>query len=321
MIRDGSDSGGWRADAAQHVAFTGRFAFVTSGDDGTLRTHNARTVGSQRMPRSHVDWRSSPTPLSRRLALFRGSSSHDACRIPSCEGLARRVSTPMQAAKASEEKERSTGTALRPLSSITSMVALRVVTGALAATAALLLPATAGAALEAPAPLSPAANASVQALPAFAWDAVAGASKYEFALAADAGFNAPVLGLGEGQFFTRNTRATVKKTLPNGTYWWRVRAIAASGAVSPWAAPRPLRKAWTTAPTLLSPTLGAVASHPLTPLVLKWSAVPHAAKYWVTVASDPALGSAVLGQGNVETAGTSYAPRACCCRPARTTGA
>jgi hypothetical protein len=216
----------------------------------------------------------------------------------------------MQAAKASEEKERSTGTALRPLSSITSMVALRVVTGALAATAALLLPATAGAALEAPTLLSPAASASMQSLPAFAWNGVAGASKYEFALAADAGFNAPVLGLGEGQFFTRNTRATVKKTLPNGTYWWRVRAIAASGAVSPWAAPRPLRKAWTTAPTLVSPTLGAVASHPLTPLVLKWSAVPHAAKYLVTVASDPALGSAVLGQGNVETAGTSYAPRA-----------
>lgn len=216
----------------------------------------------------------------------------------------------MQAAKASEEKERSTGTALRPLSSITSMAALRVVTGALAATTALLLAAPAGAALEMPTLVSPAASASVQSLPAFAWNVVPGAAKYEFALAADAGFNAPVLGMGEGQFFTRNTRATVKKTLPNGTYWWRVRAVAASGAVSPWAAPRPLRKAWTAAPTLLSPTLGAVTSHPLTPLVLKWSAVPHAAKYWVTIASDPALGSAVLGQGNVETSGTSYAPRA-----------
>ncbi|MGH3081664.1 MAG: hypothetical protein ACRDNH_11100, partial [Gaiellaceae bacterium] len=117
------------------------------------------------------------------------------------------------------------------------MAALRVVTGALAATTALFMAAPAGAALETPTLLSPAENASVQALPAFAWNAVAGASKYEFALAADAGFNAPVLGMGEGQFFTRNTRATVKKTVPNGTYWWRVRAIAASGAVSPWAAP------------------------------------------------------------------------------------
>jgi len=189
------------------------------------------------------------------------------------------------------------------------MVALRVVTGAFAAFAALVLAAPA-AALDAPTLTTPAANASVQSLPAFGWNGVSGAARYEFALAADAGFNAPVLGMGEGQFFTRNTRATVKKTVPNGMYWWRVRAIAAGGAVSPWSAPRPLRKAWTLAPTLLSPTQGAVTTHPSTPLVLKWSPVPHAAKYWVTVASDPALGSAVLGQGNVETRGTSYAPRA-----------
>jgi hypothetical protein len=190
------------------------------------------------------------------------------------------------------------------------MAALRVVTGAFAAAAGLLLAAPAGAALATPTPVSPAADASVQVLSSFAWNAVPGAAKYEFAIAADVGFNAPALGMGEGQFFTRNTRATVKKTLPNGTYWWRVRAIAAGGAVSPWTAPRPLRKVWSLAPTLLSPTQGAVATHPTTPLVLKWSPVPHAAKYLVTIASDPALGSAVLAQGNVETRGTSYAPRA-----------
>src|SRR5688500_16853356 len=110
----------------------------------------------------------------------------------------------MQAAEAREVKERSTGTALRPLSSITSMVALRVVTGAFAASAAVFLAAPAGAALTAPTPVSPAADAAVQALPAFAWNTVPGAHRYEFALAADAGFNAPVLGAGEGQFFTRN---------------------------------------------------------------------------------------------------------------------
>jgi hypothetical protein len=190
------------------------------------------------------------------------------------------------------------------------MAALRVVTGAFAASAALFLAAPAAAAVGTPTLVSPAASATVQGLPAFAWNAVAGADRYEFALAADAGFNAPVLGPAEGQFFTRNTRATVKKTLPNGTYWWRVRAITAGGAVSPWTPPRPLRKSWTLAPTLLSPTQGAVATHPTTPLVLKWSSVTHAAKYWVTIASDPSLGSAVLAQGNVETRGTSYAPRA-----------
>ena len=187
---------------------------------------------------------------------------------------------------------------------------LRVVSGAFAAVAALAFAAPATSAVATPTPVSPAQGVTLQALPAFGWNAVKGADRYEFALAADAGFNAPVLGRGEGQFFTKNTRATVKKTIPNGTYWWRVRAIAAGGAVSPWSAPRSLRKLWTQAPRLQSPIDGAVASHPSTPLVLKWSPVPYAAKYQVTIASDPALGSAVLAQSNVETQGTSYAPRA-----------
>ena len=188
---------------------------------------------------------------------------------------------------------------------------LRVVIGALAAAAAtVVLAGPANAAVVTPTLLSPAPDAAVQALPPFAWAGVAGAEKYEFAIAADAGFNSPVLGAGEGQFFTRNSRATVKKTLPNGTYWWRVRAIAPGGAVSPWTAPRPLRKTWNTPPTLLSPTNGAVAVHPTNPLVLKWAAVPGAARYLVTIASDPSLGSAVLAQSDVETRGTVYAPRA-----------
>jgi hypothetical protein len=192
-----------------------------------------------------------------------------------------------------------------------SMAAIaRVVSGALAVFAGLAFAGPAASAVATPTPISPAPNAAVQALPSFAWNPVAGADRYEFAIAADAGFNSPSLGRGEGQFFTKNTRATVKKTLPNGTYWWRVRAVAANGDVSAWAEPRPLRKQWTLAPRLLSPTDGAITSHPATPLVLKWSAVPYAAKYLVTIASDPALGSAVLAQSNVETHGTSYAPRA-----------
>ncbi len=210
---------------------------------------------------------------------------------------------------------RGTETALRPLSSVqTDMAAakLKTVSGALVAAAVLLAAAapTTAAPLAAPAPLAPVAGASAQALPAFAWSAVAGAARYEFQVSADVGFNAPVLGRGEGQFFTRNTRATLKKTLPNGTYYWRVRAVAADGSVSPWSAPRQLRKGWTLAPALQVPAHGAVVSHPTSPLVLRWSAVPYAAKYLVTIASDPLLGSAVGGQQNIETSGTVYAPRA-----------
>jgi hypothetical protein len=188
----------------------------------------------------------------------------------------------------------------------------RVVSGALVAAAALLAAAapTPAATPASPNPLAPGAGASAQSLPSFAWGAVAGAARYEFQFAADAGFNSPVLGRGEDQFFTRNTRATLKKTVPNGTYYWRVRAVAADGSVSAWSAPRELRKGWSLAPGLQSPAHGAVVSHPASPLVLRWTSVPHAAKYLVTIASDPLLGSAVGGQQNVETSGTVYAPRA-----------
>jgi hypothetical protein len=188
----------------------------------------------------------------------------------------------------------------------------RVVSGALVAAAALLAAAapTTAATLATPTQLAPAAGASSQALPSFAWSAVAGAARYEFQFGADAGFNSPVLGRGEDQFFTRNTRATLKKTVPNGTYYWRVRAVSADGSVSPWSAPRQLRKGWSLAPALQAPAHGAVVSHPTHPLVLRWAAVPYAAKYLVTIASDPLLGSAVGGHQNVETSGTVYAPRA-----------
>lgn len=189
----------------------------------------------------------------------------------------------------------------------------RTVSGALVAALALLTAtaaAPAAAPLAAPTPLSPAAGASAQAVPSFAWSAVAGAARYEFQIAADAGFNSPVLGRGEDQFFTRNTRGTLKKTVPNGTYYWRVRAASADGSVSPWSAPRQLRKGWSLAPALQAPAHGAVVSHPTAPLVLRWSSVSYAAKYLVTIASDPMLGSAVGAQQNIETAGTVYAPRA-----------
>ncbi|HET7856602.1 MAG TPA: hypothetical protein VFL41_09110 [Gaiellaceae bacterium] len=189
---------------------------------------------------------------------------------------------------------------------------IKTVSGALVAAAVLLAASASSAAtpLATPAPLAPVSGASAQALPAFSWTPVAGAAKYEFQFAADSGFNAPVLGRGEDQFFTRNARATLKKTIPNGTYYWRVRAVSADGSVSPWSAPRQLLKAWTLAPALQAPAHGAVVSHPTSPLVLRWAAVPHAAKYLVTIASDPQLGSAVGGQQNVETSGTVYAPRA-----------
>src|SRR5919197_1176879 len=167
----------------------------------------------------------------------------------------------------------------------------------LAAAFAAILMLSAGparAAIDRPSPTAPAEGAVSQFLPAFAWTPVSGADKYEFQIAADPGMNSPVLGQGKDDFFTRNKRATLTKTVPNGTYYWRVRAVGPDGAVSPWTSPRSFSKNWTLQPVTQNPTEGQTLSFPNNPVVLRWSAVPGAAQYLVSVASDPALGSLVF---------------------------
>jgi hypothetical protein len=154
------------------------------------------------------------------------------------------------------------------------------------------------AALPAPTPTGPGSGAVVEFLPAFAWAPVANADHYEFQFAADSGFNSPVLGQGLDQFTTRNTRATLPKTVPNGTYWWRVRAVTADGGVSPWSPGRSIVKRWSAAGSLQSPPGGASLTYPSNPVVLSWSPVAGAAQYLVSVGSDPALGSLVLKYQN-----------------------
>jgi hypothetical protein len=160
-----------------------------------------------------------------------------------------------------------------------------------------------------PALQSPADDAVVDAVPAFSWNRVRGAVKYEFQLAADPTFGSIVIGHGKGSFQTKNTFATVDKTLPNGNYYWKVRAIDGRDDAGPWSPTRSLRKSWTTRPALLGPAAGASVTYPSVPLVLRWSAVPRAYKYLVEIATDPSLASSVLGGPirAVETSGTVFA--------------
>ena len=150
------------------------------------------------------------------------------------------------------------------------------------------------AALATPKPLTPAPAAVSESLPVFGWSKVANADRYEFQVAADNGFNSPVIGSGEDHFVTRNTRATVKRTIPTGTYYWRVRAITKAGGVSPWTTPQQFKRSWTAAATLQAPAAGVGLTFPANPLSLSWSGVPYAASYLVSIATDPALGSLVL---------------------------
>ena len=180
--------------------------------------------------------------------------------------------------------------------------------GVLLATTTALLTATApaqAAALRAPAQQSPAAGASIDTVPPFTWGAVAGAARYEFQLAADRGFGSIVHG---GAIRTRNTAATVQTTLADGTYYWRVRGIRANDRAGLWSAVRSFDKAWEAVPNLLAPEDALSLQWPSRPVVLRWSPVPHATKYLVTVATDPSLATTVIGTPikPVETQGTVF---------------
>jgi hypothetical protein len=163
-----------------------------------------------------------------------------------------------------------------------------------------------GGKLRAPSLQSPRNGASVQALPTFAWAAVSKATTYQFQLSADKRFASVIQSfIHKGSIETPNTAATVDKAVPNGTYYWRVRAVSTSNSSGPWSSARKLVKAWTSAPQLIEP-IGSATQVP----VFKWASVPYAVKYQLTVATDPSFANQVLGTDTspVTTQGTAYTP-------------
>jgi hypothetical protein len=148
---------------------------------------------------------------------------------------------------------------------------------------------------------------TVSFLPIFSWDPVAGADKYNFVLSADDAFNSPVYQLNG----TKNTRATPDKTVPNGTYYWRVQAVDVDGNTSGWSDVRSIEKLWADAPTLNAPDDGATISFPDEPLVMRWDPVPGAAKYhiYLSASDDPLGGEQLTSDGEpFETQATNAAP-------------
>ncbi len=149
--------------------------------------------------------------------------------------------------------------------------------------------------LPAPGLQSPANGAWVQSLPAFTWGGVNGGVQYEFEFAAERGFSSGVNGFGSEGYFLSSTAVSNDRTIPNGTYYWRVRAVSAKDVPGAWSRVRTLHKAWSTPPQLQSPANGGTVSWPTIPLVFRWSAVPYATNYDVWLATDPGLSNIVWG--------------------------
>jgi hypothetical protein len=168
--------------------------------------------------------------------------------------------------------------------------------------------ANAARALPAPRLAGPDDDANVQAAPIFRWQKVRRAAKYEFQLSADSGFRSIVTG---GTVDTFNNAYTLEDSLPDGKYYWRVRAVSAKEDAGRWSPGRSFTKRWSARPTLLTPTDDKVMNYPTDPFLLRWEPVPHAVKYVITVAADPGLATQVLGTADhpVETVGTALTPQ------------
>lgn len=171
--------------------------------------------------------------------------------------------------------------------------------------------ATAHGAVRAPALQHPAEGAQVAAIPVMSWHPVRGAVQYEFQLSADRNFGSIVLGRGRGSFRTGNTAATVPTSLPDGDYWWRVRAIDARNGAGAWSGARSLRKRWLAAPQLTGPVGGLAIPFPAQPLVLQWTRSPGATRYLVDISTDPTLAAPAPGiTGRIDTSGNQFTPPA-----------
>lgn len=159
--------------------------------------------------------------------------------------------------------------------------------------------------------LTPAAGVHVQQVPTLTWNAVSGATEYEYQIAADSRFHSIVLGSGPGKgtSTTHNLAAALEKPVTDGTYYWRVRGLTKTKEPGPWSATRTVVKAWAEEPQLLGPADGSGITWPSVPLVLSWTPVSGAFEYIVTIATDPGLSNIVVGSATspVKTSGSVYA--------------
>ena len=133
---------------------------------------------------------------------------------------------------------------------------------------------------------SPANNALGVTDTVFSWDPVLGAATYEIQVSPNGDWQnnvvidaTPVYG----------TRYAPDQTLPNGSYYWRVRARAAGNATNygQWSVPFVFNRSWTTRPLTVSPHwAGGLATPPqVSSLEFSWTPAASGGPGWVDHAS------------------------------------
>jgi hypothetical protein len=168
------------------------------------------------------------------------------------------------------------------------------------ATGLLILPSVAQAKPARPKATAPALNAKLTALPVLTWNKAARAQSYQVQIASDSGFNPALIDVT-----TQNLRYLHPKMVPNGAYFWRMRAIDAQGEASKWTAVRKFTKTWKATTTLSTPANLSLISYP-SPAILRWSQVPGAANYLVSVATGASGGGVDAPGGIISTGALAF---------------
>ncbi len=128
------------------------------------------------------------------------------------------------------------------------------------------------------------------------WEPVPGAAAYQLQVSTDDAFLSTVSGGDVSNVVA--TEWSPSATLPNDEYYWRVRAVDASGNAAPWPdTPFRFRRAWPQQPTLVHPVGTAPADRPL---FYEWTPIERASSYTLTV-TNAATGRSVCSRTTVHT--------------------
>jgi len=126
----------------------------------------------------------------------------------------------------------------------------------------------------------------------FNWKGGSGYTAYEFTIAADDGFGRVVYRESTGNNFNKP-----KVALGKGAYFWRVRGITATGALSPPSRAMKINVVGATPPVLVAPGPGeSIGSAGTGNILFRWKGQNHGQRYRIEIASDREFKSMVRAE-------------------------